>query len=88
MQTGSRKESPVLEDEVNQDVIKLWYDTYAADANVLMPMVYPTLSTNSLLFVGLNPSFSLTGFQKFLPGSPYVRNYARDLFPLAKPFRI
>ena len=53
----------------NQEIIDLWrahnvdlIKWYEEDKSILAPMLYPELKPNSLLTMGINPSFSETGF--------------------------
>lgn len=57
---------------VNSKILELWSKTQAPynlqqsfkDPTLIAPLLYPNLKTNSILFVGLNPSFSLTALSK------------------------
>lgn len=44
-------------EKINQEVLKLWEQTFDEDAIALMPLIYPALKEGTLLFIGLNPSF-------------------------------
>lgn len=57
--------------EVNQKIINLWNSYFANDTDVYAPLLYDTFATNSLLFVGMNPSFSARGFKTIFKGSQY-----------------
>jgi hypothetical protein len=50
-------------DSVNQKIIKLWKDHRLHNR---APLLYPELKKDSLLFVGLNPSFSEQGLKRML----------------------
>ena len=44
--------------EVNEQLIKLWSDFEGDELTKYTPMFYPELKLNSILFVGINPSFN------------------------------
>ena len=67
-------------DQINQAVFELWERRYKSGANVRVPLVYPPLKRNGLLFVGLNPSFSEQGFRRILKDTPYADIKAVDFF--------
>ncbi|MCW4048845.1 MAG: hypothetical protein NWE89_03825 [Candidatus Bathyarchaeota archaeon] len=56
----------------NRQIIKLWEDyidelaRWYGESAILAPMLYPELSKNSLLTIGINPSFSEVGIKKLL----------------------
>jgi hypothetical protein len=65
--------------QVNREILKVWEECPNEQTPKLIPLLYPTepkLKTNAILFVGLNPSFSESGFKNLLEGKPY-----RDLDP-------
>ena len=45
-----------------------------------MPLVYPPLQEESILFIGLNPSFSDKGFRTILADTPYASISPREFF--------
>jgi len=49
----------------------IWHSYFDDDADVLMPLIYPPLRSNTMLVVGLNPSFSEIGYQQVLRGTKY-----------------
>ena len=52
---------------INKNFIELWKRTnFPAESKVYTPMQYKTPKPNSIVFVGMNPSFSLGGFKKIL----------------------
>ncbi|MBN1253284.1 MAG: hypothetical protein JXA16_14185 [Bacteroidales bacterium] len=57
-------------DKINQNIIDIW-DKYNVSERV--PLLYPDLKTETILFVGLNPSFSLKGFKKILKDTEYEK---------------
>ena len=54
---------------VNEEILDLWNGRSEEHTNGLMPLIYPALKTNVILFVGLNPSFSERGFKQVLAGT-------------------
>ena len=57
----------------NLAVMDLWQDTFSDDADVLVPLIYPPIKRDALLFVGMNPSFSQKRFQEILKDTPHSR---------------
>jgi hypothetical protein len=64
--------------DINNEIIELW-ETHEYDLAkwykdekkpVLAPMLYPELKMNSLLTIGINPSFSEDGFKKLTKDNP------------------
>ncbi|HOW50761.1 MAG TPA: hypothetical protein PLV42_01820 [bacterium] len=45
-------------EKINEEICELWKRHFGDNENVHMPMQYPALKKDALLFVGLNPSFS------------------------------
>lgn len=70
----------MFSDQINQEAIRLWERQFPKDADVWMPAVYPMLREGSILFVGLNPSFSDRGFSTFLADSPYANLKPREFY--------
>lgn len=61
-----------LQNEVNRlndKIIQLWERN--AGPKTRFPMLYPEMSSNSLLFIGLNPSFSERGFRRILADTQF-----------------
>lgn len=63
----------IIPDHINQAIFKIWKDCKISN---LVPQFYGSLNPNSLLVVGLNPSFSIKGFRSFLKGSKYDQHLA------------
>jgi len=61
-------------EKLHKEIINIW-DKYNISERV--PLFYPDLKQQSILFVGLNPSFSLKGFNKSLKGTEYERKLNR-----------
>ena len=58
-------------ESVNSEILELWGNAPIGSHNNLMPAFYPSLKTGTLLFVGINPSFSARGFNSVLKGTEY-----------------
>jgi hypothetical protein len=58
---------------INLAAMNLWQDTFSDDADVLVPLIYPPIKRNVLLFVGMNPSFNETRFQNILKDTPHAQ---------------
>ena len=59
----------MLINDINNSVIKCWYNQ---DVSTKVPLIYSEeLKQNSLLFVGMNPSFSVKAYKSILRGTPY-----------------
>lgn len=63
-----------IADDVNREIIQLWYEPVhgLASRQPRMPLVYPELRGRGLVFVGLNPSFSEDAFATFLSGPEWA----------------
>ena len=58
-------------ERINNKIIKLWNKYFENDKEVYAPLFYDTFAKNSLLFVGMNPSFSASGFKTIFKDSQY-----------------
>jgi hypothetical protein len=47
---------------INSKSLDLWQKTFKDDDDVLLPLLYPSLKREAILFIGLNPSFSQKGY--------------------------
>ncbi|MDQ3685200.1 MAG: hypothetical protein M3430_06295 [Acidobacteriota bacterium] len=56
---------------INQKILHLWQQTFKDEDDVLLPIFYPSLKEDAILFVGLNPSFSPKGYSSFLRGTAF-----------------
>ena len=56
---------------INKRIIKIWYKYSKLDSTAIAPLFFGKTKQNPLVFVGLNPSFSLQGFKKVLAGTEY-----------------
>ena len=73
----------MITEEINRRVIALWEDKYPNSEDVedvWMPLVYPPLQEEGILFIGLNPSFSDRGFRTILTDTPYASISPREFF--------
>lgn len=58
--------------KINQKIIELWNKYFADNSEVCAPLFYEEFKKNSLLFVGMNPSFSARGFNSILKDTEYT----------------
>jgi hypothetical protein len=65
---------------INEEVWKLWEDTFKNDDDVYVPLIYPDLEPKTFLFVGSNPSFSVKGYLRFLKGEPKYSDIKPEQF--------
>ncbi len=58
---------------INQEVWKLWETTSQSNEDVIkyVPLIYPTVGKENILFISLNPSFNKTSFRITLRDTPY-----------------
>ncbi len=56
---------------INQKILDLWQQTFKPEDDVLLPLFYPSLKEDAILFVGLNPSFSQRGYTSLLRGTAF-----------------
>lgn len=61
----------MVNEVINQQIIKLWNKYFQNNPEAYAPLFYDTFATNSVLFVGMNPSFSAKGFTSIYKGSQY-----------------
>jgi hypothetical protein len=72
-------------DKINQNIIDIW-EKYKVSERV--PLLYPDLKIQTILFVGLNPSFSRKGFKKILKDTQYDKELdSLDEFYSYKDFK-
>ncbi|MFZ4441487.1 MAG: hypothetical protein ACOYOS_24005 [Syntrophales bacterium] len=57
-------------DDINQEIFALWKLHVSEDMNALAPLVYSPIQTDSLLYIGLNPSFSANMLKLLTPIAP------------------
>lgn len=57
--------------QINEKAFAIWENFITEETDVLIPLIYTPLKKQSLLFIGLNPSFSISGFRSTLKGTQY-----------------
>ncbi len=55
----------------NAKIVALWKEFFSEDDSAKLPLLFPTLEKECLLFVGCNPSFTERGFRKILKGTEH-----------------
>lgn len=65
---------------INGKIIKLWDKYFHNDPEAYAPLFYDTFATNSLLFVGMNPSFSATAFRTIFKNSEFKDTDPKKFF--------
>lgn len=53
---------------INQAAFDLWERTFTDQDDVLMPLIYPSIREDAILFIGLNPSFNEKWFVTIFRG--------------------
>ncbi|MDO8577757.1 MAG: hypothetical protein Q7R50_01085 [Dehalococcoidales bacterium] len=69
--------------DVNEKVMRLWEEWHCKlkDGNLKVPLIYPDLNnTDALLFIGMNPSFVLTAYEKNLKDTNYQSTDVKRFF--------
>lgn len=61
-------------EKINSKIVTLWNKYFKDDTIVYAPMFYDDFKQGGLLFVGMNPSFSESGFRTILRGTEYENN--------------
>jgi hypothetical protein len=67
---------------VNQEIIAVWerwemklkeiYSDTTPEDSLKVPLIYPELKKQALLFIGINPSLNEKGFRKVVKDTPYA----------------
>ena len=57
---------------INQKIIELWNKYFKNNPDVYAPLFYEEFKKDSLLFIGMNPSFSIHGFKSILKNTEYT----------------
>ncbi|MCX6738894.1 MAG: hypothetical protein NT098_02445 [Candidatus Parcubacteria bacterium] len=57
--------------EINSKIVSLWNKYFKDDINVYAPIFYDEFKKGGLLFVGMNPSFSVRGFKTILQDTEF-----------------
>ena len=58
---------------INNKIIKLWNKYFEDDKKVYGPLFYDNFKKDTILFVGVNPSFSSKGFKSILKDTEYEK---------------
>ncbi|MDP2704885.1 MAG: hypothetical protein U1D31_01945 [Patescibacteria group bacterium] len=58
-------------EKINSKIIALWNKYFKNDPDVYAPLFYDEFRKGGLLFVGMNPSFSVRGFKTILQNTEY-----------------
>jgi hypothetical protein len=58
--------------QINKRIVDLWNKYFANNSEVYAPLFYEEFKKDSLLFVGMNPSFSERGFKSILKNTEYA----------------
>ena len=67
-------------EDVNKQLVEIWKGTHTRYRNGLMPFFLERPESNSVTFIGLNPSFSEMGFEKGLLGTDYEKIDIRTFY--------
>lgn len=70
----------MINKEINQKIVNLWNRYFSDDKDVYAPLFYDSFATDSLLFVGMNPSFSARAFKSIFKGSEYEDTEPTEFF--------
>jgi hypothetical protein len=70
----------IIVDEINLEAINIWEKTFSETDDVYMPQVYGEIHKHSLLFIGLNPSFSSNGFRSIFKETKFSTLNPIDFF--------
>jgi hypothetical protein len=82
-------------DDINQAIFALWKQHVSENMNALVPLVYSPLQADSLLYIGLNPSFSANMLKMLKAIAPFGidtatfflwRNHEQFDFHIAQDF--
>jgi len=57
--------------KINHKIIELWSKYFKDNPSVYAPIFYDDFKRNSILFIGMNPSFSLKGFKLILKNTEH-----------------
>ncbi|MCK5059663.1 MAG: hypothetical protein KAR00_00770 [Candidatus Pacebacteria bacterium] len=58
-------------EEINSKIVTLWNKYFQNNSDVYAPLFYDEFKKGGLLFVGMNPSFSMRGFRTILQNTEY-----------------
>ena len=71
--------------DINIELLRLWQRYLSGSTPVYAPMQYPEPSEDSLVFVGLNPSFSTKGWKSILRRSEIKKFEPEEFFKWVGP---
>lgn len=66
-------------ENINSKIVSLWNKYFQNDHNVYAPLFYDEFKQGGLLFVGMNPSFSIRSFKSILKNTEY-KNLDPEIF--------
>ena len=69
-----------LEDSINSQSLLLWENKFKDDEDVLPPLLYSSLKRETVLFVGLNPSFNKKSYISLLRNAQFSEFNLSDLY--------
>lgn len=61
----------MINSKINSKIVALWNRYFEGREDVYAPLFYDNLKTDSLLFVGVNPSFSVSGYKSVMKDTEY-----------------
>jgi hypothetical protein len=61
----------IINSKINEKIISLWNKYFGDRDDVYTPLFYDDLKNDSILFVGVNPSFSANEIKKIIKGTEY-----------------
>lgn len=70
----------IINSKINKKIILLWNKYFGDDSSVYSPLFYDDLKTRSMLFVGVNPSFSASEIKKIIKGTEYEHIHPETFF--------
>jgi hypothetical protein len=65
---------------INEEIITLWNQYFSEDEEVYAPLLYGNFKTESLLFVGINPSFSTHAHKSIFKDTTFANLDTSDYF--------
>lgn len=62
----------MINQKINSKIVTLWDKYFEGMEDVYAPLFYDNLKTGSLLFIGVNPSFSVSGYKSVMKDTEYA----------------
>lgn len=59
--------------KINSEIVDVWNKHFKNNKESLAPLFYNNFKKNSILFIGMNPSFSSSGFKTILKDTKYEK---------------